>query len=105
MQGKHQNGKLEIGDRPRLIRPGIPENVVCSLSAHPVLRLRTGAGDTRLGAPVAALRVTVFFLRADALPPTVTLTCGRGGRPERQAPAVRTTMPAASSCGTSVRNW
>ena len=42
---------------------------------------------------------------AGALPPTVALTCGRGGRLARHAPGTRTTTPAASSRGRSVSRW
>ena len=39
-----------------------------------------------------------------ALPPTVAFTCGRAGRFMRQLAGIRTTTPALSSAGTSLRN-
>ena len=38
------------------------------------------------------------------LPPTLAVTCGRGGRFARQVAGIRTTTPALSSCGTSRRS-
>ena len=38
-----------------------------------------------------------------ALPPTVAITCGRGGRPALQAAGIRTTTPACSNWGMSLR--
>ena len=38
------------------------------------------------------------------LPPTLAVTCGRGGRLDCQVAGIRTTTPALSSCGTSRRS-
>ena len=37
------------------------------------------------------------------LPPTLADTCGRGGRLARHVAGIRTTTPALSSCGTSLK--
>ena len=42
---------------------------------------------------------------AGGCPPTVAVTCGRCGRLPRHVPGTRTTTPADSSRGTSVRSW
>ena len=75
------------------------------------VRRRPGAPSPRRGSAVSPSSVTSMRKSssaslpspAGALPPTVAVTCGRGGRPARQVAGMRTTTPARSSSGTSPR--
>ena len=79
-----REGNLATGHKTTL-RTGIPTPTCLETNAHALARY-------------AAICVE------GGLVPILALTSGRAGRPACQLPGIRTTMPAVSSFGTSVRN-